>query len=84
MKLLALVSVAVFASPFALAGPLGILAYGVCQAGCASVVVACYSAAGVAFGTMLAAAAPPAIVACNAGQGACYAACAAIALAPAP
>jgi hypothetical protein len=30
-------------TPLALAGP---LAYGICQAGCASVVMACYAAAG--------------------------------------
>jgi hypothetical protein len=37
------------------AGPIG---YGVCQSGCAAVVVACYGAAGFTFGTVIAAAAP--------------------------
>ncbi|RVD82005.1 uncharacterized protein DFL_009849 [Arthrobotrys flagrans] len=43
------------------AGP---LAYGVCQAGCAAVVTACYGAAGFVWGATLATAAPPAIIAC--------------------
>ncbi|KAK8182516.1 hypothetical protein BC567DRAFT_220126 [Phyllosticta citribraziliensis] len=55
------------------AGPLG---YGICQAGCSGVVVACYAAAGFTFGTVLAAAAPPAIINCNSAYGACQAACA--------
>ncbi|KAK7517721.1 hypothetical protein IWZ03DRAFT_376873 [Phyllosticta citriasiana] len=46
----------------ATAGPLG---YGICQAGCSGVVVACYAAAGFTFGTVLAVAAPPAILVCN-------------------
>lgn len=63
------------------AGP---IAYGLCQAGCATAVVTCYSTAGFVFGTVLAVAAPPAIVACNLAQGSCYAACAALAFAPTP
>ncbi|KAL3122513.1 hypothetical protein niasHT_003049 [Heterodera trifolii] len=55
------------------AGP---AAYGVCQAGCAAVVVACYGAAGVVFGTITAGVGtPPAIMACNAAYGSCQAAC---------
>jgi hypothetical protein len=50
---------------------------GLCYAGCAAVVVACYSAAGFTFGTIAAAAAPPAIIACNAAFGKCMAACSA-------
>ena len=62
------------------AGP---LAYGMCQAGCASVVVACYSAAGAVFGTVTGGVgAPPAIIACNLAFGKCSAVCAAIALTP--
>jgi hypothetical protein len=53
------------------AGP---LAYGICQAGCAAVVTACYAAAGFTFGVALPAA-PPAILACNSAFGACQAAC---------
>jgi len=64
----------------------GLLAYGLCQAGCAAVVVACYSAAGFVFGTVTAGAGTPAaILACNAAFGKCSAACAAAALlAPTP
>lgn len=62
----------------------GLLAYGACQAGCSVAVGTCYTAAGFTFGTVLAAAAPPAILACNAAQAACYASCAALALAPTP
>ncbi|KIY70821.1 hypothetical protein CYLTODRAFT_419349 [Cylindrobasidium torrendii FP15055 ss-10] len=48
----------------------GLIAYGLCQTGCNTLAVACYSAAGFAFGTVIAAAAaPPAILACNAGLG---------------
>ncbi|KAF1972950.1 hypothetical protein BU23DRAFT_554800 [Bimuria novae-zelandiae CBS 107.79] len=61
------------------AGPIG---YGICQAGCSAVVVACYSAAGFTFGTVAAAAAPAAIAACNTAYGTCQAACAAVLLSP--
>jgi hypothetical protein len=64
-----------------LAGPVG---YGVCQAGCSTVVVACYAAAGCTFGTVLAAGAPAAIVGCNSAYGTCQAACAAVLLVPTP
>ncbi|ROV87140.1 hypothetical protein VSDG_09989 [Cytospora chrysosperma] len=63
------------------AGP---IAYGICQAGCAAVVTACYAAAGATFGTVAAPAAPAAIVACNSAFGTCQAACAVVALAPTP
>lgn len=62
----------------------GLLAYGVCQGGCAAIVVPCYAGAGFTFGTVLAAAAPPAILACDAAFGTCQAACAAVALTPTP
>jgi len=63
------------------AGP---LAYGICQTGCNFLAVACYGAAGFTFGVTIVAA-PPAIMACNAGLGTCMAACAATALlAPTP
>uniref|UniRef100_A0A8H7NKW5 Cysteine-rich protein n=1 Tax=Bionectria ochroleuca TaxID=29856 RepID=A0A8H7NKW5_BIOOC len=65
-----------------LAGP---IAYGVCQSGCAGVVMACYGAAGFIWGATAGAAAPPAIIACNLAFGKCSAACAATALlAPTP
>ncbi|KAK4617846.1 hypothetical protein CLAFUW4_11816 [Fulvia fulva] len=64
--------------PTAIGGP---AAYGICQAGCASVVVACYAAAGFVFGVALPAA-PPAILACNSAFGTCQAACAVVVFAP--
>lgn len=63
------------------AGP---AAYGICQAGCSSIVVACYAAAGCVFGTIAAPAAPPAIAACNTAYGTCQAACVAAGLVPLP
>ncbi|TEA19704.1 hypothetical protein C8034_v008993 [Colletotrichum sidae] len=69
------------ALPVAVAGP---AAYGVCQAGCASIVVACYAAAGAVFGATAGAAAPPAVVACNIAFGKCQAACAMSAICPIP
>ena len=63
------------------AGPAG---YGVCQAGCSGVVMACYGAAGFTLGATLDATAPASIIACNANYGACQAACAATLLAPTP
>lgn len=63
------------------AGP---AAYGICQAGCAAVVTACYAAAGAVWGATAGLGAPPAILACNAAFGTCSAACAAVALAPTP
>ena len=65
----------------ALAGP---AAYGVCQAGCAGVAVACYAAAGAVMGVTAGAAAPPAVIACNAAFGSCQAACAAALVMPTP
>ncbi|EJT69068.1 hypothetical protein GGTG_13336 [Gaeumannomyces tritici R3-111a-1] len=69
-----------FTSP-AFAGP---AAYGVCQAGCAAVVMACYSAAGFTWGATLGVSAPPTIIACNTSFGTCQAACAAVLLSPTP
>ncbi len=54
------------------AGP---AAYGICQAGCTAVVVACYAAAGATWGATLGATAPATVVACNAAFGTCQAAC---------
>ncbi|KAH7054791.1 hypothetical protein BKA57DRAFT_405270 [Linnemannia elongata] len=62
------------------AGP---LAYGICQSGCNSLVVACYAAAGVTFGTITAGAGiPAAVVACNTALGTCMVACVAAGCAP--
>jgi hypothetical protein len=63
------------------AGP---AAYGICQAGCAGIVMACYSAAGFTWGATLGASAPATIIACNTAFGACQAACAAALFAPTP
>lgn len=63
------------------AGP---IAYGICQAGCSSVIMACYPAAGAPWGAILGATAPATVVACNTAFGAYCAACAAVALTPTP
>jgi len=54
--------------------------------GCNTVAVACYAAAGATFGTVVAAAAAPAVIlGCNAALGTCSATCATVALfAPIP
>ncbi|KAL7908569.1 hypothetical protein GGI35DRAFT_451516 [Trichoderma velutinum] len=54
------------------AGP---IAYRICQAGCAGVVMACYGAARATWGATAGASAPPTVVACNSAFGACQAAC---------
>jgi len=65
-----------------MAGP---AAYGICQAGCAAVVVACYAAGGFVFGTVTAGAATPAIIlGCNSAYGTCQGACWAALIAPTP
>ncbi|EKV04715.1 hypothetical protein PDIG_41350 [Penicillium digitatum PHI26] len=61
------------------AGP---AAYGVCQAGCATVVMAFYSAAGFTWGATMGATVPASILACNPAFGKCQAACASVLLAP--
>jgi len=63
------------------AGP---IAYGICQAGCSCVVMACYAAAGFVFGTVPVVGAPAAILACNSAFGSCQAACAVAFLVPLP
>ena len=64
------------------AGP---AAYGICQAGCAGVTVACYAAAGAVFGTVTAGAGTPAVIlGCNAAFGKCSVACIAAGFAPTP
>lgn len=56
--------------------------YGICQAGCAAVAVACYAAAGATFGTVIAGAATPAVIlGCNSAFGICSAKCAVVTLA---
>ncbi|KAI5993706.1 hypothetical protein F5J12DRAFT_858457 [Pisolithus orientalis] len=80
LKLLGLLALS--SVPVAMAGP---FAYALCQTGCNMVAVGCYAASGFTFGTVAAPAAPQMILACNAAQGACMAACAATALlAPIP
>lgn len=80
LKLLSIITLS--SIPVGMAGP---LAYAACQTGCNMIAVGCYSVAGFTFGTVAAAVAPPMILACNAAQGTCMAACAATALwAPIP
>jgi hypothetical protein len=50
-------------------------AYGVCQAGCAAVVAACYIANGARFGTVRAVGASPGLLRCNTAFGTCQATC---------
>ncbi|KAF8847622.1 hypothetical protein BDZ45DRAFT_315958 [Acephala macrosclerotiorum] len=81
MRLSSILPVIAAVSTPAIAGP---AAYGICQAGCASVVMACYGAAGFTWGATLGASAPASIVLCNSAFGTCYAACAAALLLPTP
>lgn len=81
MHPLALFTILIGGATLTNAGP---LAYGICQAGCSVVVVACYAAAGVTFGTVVASLAPPAIIACNTAYGTCQAACATAFFLPTP
>ncbi|OQV18846.1 hypothetical protein BV898_07102 [Hypsibius exemplaris] len=61
----------------------GAFAYPLCQTGCNTAWVACLAGLGVVAGTATAgAAAPAAVLACNAAQGICMAACAAMCLSP--
>ncbi|TQW06488.1 hypothetical protein IF2G_05910 [Cordyceps javanica] len=65
----------------AAAGP---LAYGICQAGCAGVVMACYGAAGATWGATAGASAAPTVIACNLAFGKCQAACVVAGCSPTP
>lgn len=66
----------------ALAGP---VAYAACQAGCAGLAMACYTAGSAVWGATAGLGAAPAIVGCNMAFGKCSATCAAVALlAPTP
>ncbi|KAF6202579.1 hypothetical protein GE061_002977 [Apolygus lucorum] len=64
----------------------GPIAAGICYAGCASIVVACFAAAGFTFGTVPGAqiAAVPALAGCNTAFGVCEAACVAALVTPVP
>lgn len=63
----------------------GPLAYGICQTGCNAVWVACVTAAGGTAGVSTGGVGvPAAILACNAAQGTCMAACIAAGLSPTP
>ena len=55
----------------------GIIAYGICQAGCAGVATACFTAAGGTLGvaTVAVIALSPALTACNIAYGFCYKTC---------
>jgi len=81
-RLWLLVFCIVLAIPLTDGGP---ATYGVCQAGCAAAVCACYSAGGLTFGTITGGAGAPAVaLACNIAFGKCSAACAAMVLMPTP
>ncbi|OCK90052.1 uncharacterized protein K441DRAFT_666685 [Cenococcum geophilum 1.58] len=77
----ALLLTALTLTHFTYAGP---AAYGIRQAGCAAVVMACYSAAGFTWGATLGVSAPASILACNAAFGTCQGACAVAFIAPTP
>ncbi len=79
MRLTTLLPVLITAITPALAGP---AAYGLCQTGCAGVVMACYSAAGFTWGATLSTTAPATVLGYNAAYGGCQATCAALLLAP--
>lgn len=68
-------------SATAQAGP---ITYGTCQAGCAAVVMACYSAAGFTWGATAGLSAPASIIACNGAFGTCQSVCAGLLLIPTP
>ncbi|KAH7233981.1 uncharacterized protein BKA55DRAFT_522900 [Fusarium redolens] len=68
MKLLSVVTTLAILSTTVSTGP---VAYGVCQAGCAGVVMACYGAAGYTWGATVGATAPATIIACNSAFGTC-------------
>ena len=71
-----------FLSP-ASGGIIGLAVYGACQSGCNVAWVACVAAAGGTAGVVTAGVAvPAAVLACSVAQGACMAACAAMALSP--
>ncbi|KAI0972575.1 hypothetical protein F4678DRAFT_460143 [Xylaria arbuscula] len=76
-----LVATLIGVAPIVSAGP---AAYGICQAGCAAVVTACYAAAGFTWGATMGASAPATVIGCNTAFGACQAACWAAAIAPTP
>ncbi|KAL3282720.1 hypothetical protein HHI36_005892 [Cryptolaemus montrouzieri] len=61
-----------------------LLTYGLCQAACAGIVVACFSAAGFTFGTVPGAiiGATPALAACNSAFAACSSQCSWLLLSP--
>jgi hypothetical protein len=82
MKVTTIVTTATALFVFPQAISAGPAAYGICQAGCSAVVMACYGAAGFTWGATLGATAPASIIACNAAFGTCQAACAAVLLAP--
>ncbi|KAJ7780067.1 hypothetical protein DFH07DRAFT_462579 [Mycena maculata] len=71
----ALLSVIIVAAILLVQG--GPLAYGECQTGCNNLTVACYSRAGLVFGTVVAEpAAPAAALVCNKALSTCSSVCA--------
>ncbi|KAF9554637.1 hypothetical protein CPC08DRAFT_712746 [Agrocybe pediades] len=76
-NLLSTVALALSGASMVSAGP---IAYGLCQTDCNTVAVACYADAGFTFGTVAAADAPAAVLACNSALGTCSAKCASVTL----
>jgi hypothetical protein len=60
------IAISTLFAPAVTAGP---AAYGVCQVGCAAVVMACYSAASFTWGATMGASAPASIMACTSASG---------------
>jgi hypothetical protein len=59
----------------------GLVEYGLCQSGCAGLVVACYAGAGFVFGTVIKGInTPPAILNCNKAFGKCSSTCSSVTL----
>lgn len=82
MKLYIYTLILVLLAANCIAGPGASL---LCMGGCNAAAVACYASAGAVMGTVTAGVGiPAAIFACNAAQGVCMAACAAMVVAPTP
>lgn len=85
MKKFALILFAIILMSSIIRTNAGPAASGICYAGCAAVVTACYAAAGFTFGTVTAGVGTPAVIlACNSAFGTCQAACMAALFLPTP
>ena len=85
LKMNALVKIFIMLALLTSTAHSGPLTYGICQTGCNAVWVTCVAAAGGVAGVSTGGAGvPAAILACNAAQGVCMAACVAAGLTPTP